>query len=373
MSKKLAFGLMRLPLLDSTDNTSIDHETVKKMVDRFIEAGFTYFDTAAPYHSKASEIAFRECVAKRYPRDAYTITDKLSMFSMTSAEEIAPFFDAQLERCGVEYLDYYWLHALDKDLCRKAEDFGAFDFILQKKAEGKIRHVGFSFHDTADVLEDILTRHPEMEYVQLQLNYIDWDSEDVQSKKCYDVCVKHGKPVMVMEPVKGGLLAGVPEEAGAVMREAAPERSPASWAIRFAASLDNVAYVLSGMSNLEQVEDNVSYMQDFQPLTEAEYEVVKRVTGIIHSKASIACTGCRYCVEGCPQKIAIPDYFKLANNVGRYGEPMLVRAKNRYAQYTAKEGMGKASECVKCGQCEAHCPQHLPVTQYLEDVAKLFE
>jgi len=373
MNKKLAFGLMRLPLLDSTDTTSIDHETVKKMVDRFMEAGFTYFDTAAPYHSKASEIAFRECVAKRYPRDAYTITDKLSMFSMKSADEIPPFFDAQLERCGVEYLDYYWLHALDNELCRKAEEFGAFDFVLQKKAEGKVRHVGFSFHDTADVLDGILTRHPEMEYVQLQINYIDWDSEDVQARKCYEVCVKHGKPVMVMEPVKGGLLAGVPEEAAAFMKEAAPDLSPASWAIRFAASLDNVCYVLSGMSNLEQVEDNVSYMKDFQPLSEAEREVVRKVTEIIQSKASIACTGCRYCVEGCPQKIAIPDYFKLANNVSKYGEPMLARAKGRYAELTGKDGMGKASACVKCGQCEAHCPQHLPVTQYLEDVAKIFE
>ena len=373
MSKKLAFGLMRLPLLDPADTTSIDHETVKKMVDKFMAAGCTYFDTAAPYHSKASEIAFRECVAKRYPRDAYTITDKLSMFSMKSAEEIPPFFDEQLERCGVEYLDYYWLHALDKDGCEKAERFGAFDFILQKKAEGKVRHVGFSFHDTADVLDDILTRHPEMEYVQLQLNYVDWDSDDVQARKCYEVCVKHGKPVMVMEPVKGGLLASVPEEAEALMKEAAPGLSTASWAIRFAASLDNVTYVLSGMSNPEQMEDNLSYMEDFQPLTQAEQEIVRKVAEIIQSKAYIACTGCRYCVEGCPQKIAIPDYFKLLNNVSKYGEPMMKRAKGRYANLTDQQGMGKASECVKCGQCEGHCPQHLPVTQYLEDVAKAFE
>ncbi len=373
MSKKLAFGLMRLPLLDPRDTTSIDHEAVKKMVDRFMEAGFTHFDTAAPYHGKASEIAFRECVAKRYPRDAYTVTDKLSMFSMKSGEEIAPFFDGQLERCGVEYLDYYWLHSLGREEAEKAERFGAFDFILRKKAEGKVRHVGFSFHDTADVLDDILTRHPEMEFVQLQINYIDWDSEDVQSRKCYEVCVKHGKPVMVMEPVKGGLLAGVPEEAGALMQSAAPGLSPASWAIRFAASLDNVVYVLSGMSSLEQVEDNASCMKDFQPLSETEREVVRRVTEIIQSKASIACTSCRYCVEGCPQKIAIPDYFKLANNVSKYGEPMLARAKGRYSQLVEKDAMGRASECVKCGQCEAHCPQHLPVAQYLEDVAKVFE
>lgn len=373
MSKKLAFGLMRLPLLDPADNTSIDLESVKKMADRFLAAGFTHFDTAAPYHGKASETALRECVVKRYPREAYTVTDKLSMFSMESPEELAPFFDAQLERTGLDYFDYYWLHALDKDACAKAERLGAFDFILQKKAEGKIRHVGFSFHDTADVLDDVLTRHPEMECVQLQLNYIDWDSEDVQSRRCYEVCVKHGKPVMVMEPVKGGLLANVTEEAGALLREAAPDLSQASWAIRFAASLENVTYVLSGMSTMEQMEDNISYMQDFRPLTQAEREVVARAAQAIRARASIACTACRYCVEGCPQKIAIPDYFRLLNSVYQYGDPMLGRTRNRYAHLTEKEGMGKASACVACGQCEERCPQHLPVTKYLEDVAKTFE
>ncbi len=373
MSKKLAFGLMRLPLLDPADTTSIDHETLNGMVDRFLAEGFTYFDTAAPYHRKASEAAFRECVAKRYPRDAYTITSKLSMFSMKEPEEVAPFFDEQMERLGVDCLDYYLLHALDKDECAKAERLGAFDFVLQKKAEGKIRHVGFSFHDTADVLDDILTRHPEMEYVQLQLNYIDWDSDNVQSRKCYETCVKHGKPVLVMEPVKGGRLANVPEEAEALMRQAAPGLSDASWAIRFAASQENVVHVLSGMSTLEQMEDNISYMRDFHPLTEAERDVVRKAAEIIQSKAYISCTGCKYCVDGCPQKIAIPTYFKLVNEYSQYGEPVLGRAKDRYNQLTGKEGMGKASECVKCGQCESHCPQHLPVTRYLEDAARILE
>ena len=233
--------------------------------------------------------------------------------------------------------------------------------------------MGFSFHDTADVLDDILTRRPEMEFVQLQLNYIDWDSSDVQSRACYEVCRKHGKKVMVMEPVKGGLLASVPAEVEALMKETAPDLSAASWAIRFAASLDDVIYVLSGMSNLEQVEDNVSYMENFQPLSPAEQDVVKKVVEIIQSKAYIACTACRYCVEDCPQKIAIPDYFKLVNNVSKYGDAMLGRAKREYARYTEKEGMGRASDCVKCGQCEGHCPQHLPVTQYLEDVARTLE
>ena len=373
MKKKLAFGLMRLPLLNAADPTSIDIEMVKQMVDLFMEAGFTYFDTAAPYHNMASETAFRECVSKRYPRSAYTITGKLSIFTMQSASEIQPFFDAQLERCGVEYFDYYWLHALDKDLFRKAEELGAFEFLLQKKAEGTVKHIGFSFHDTADVLDDILTHHPEMEYVQLQINYIDWESDNVQSRKCYEVCVKHSKPVMVMEPVKGGRLANLPDEAKALMQETTPGMSDASWAIRFVASLDNVTYVLSGMNTVEHVADNVSYMNDFHPLSQVEQNVVKKATEIILSKAYISCTGCRYCVEGCPQKIAIPDYFALVNEFSRYGPAMLDRIQERYIQFTEKQGMGRASDCVGCGQCEGHCPQHLPVTQYLKDVVKVLE
>lgn len=371
MSKKLAFGLMRLPLLDAADPTSIDLETVKKMVDCFMDAGCTHFDTAAPYHRNASETAFRECVARRYPREAYTLTNKLSMFAIKSKEEIPSFFDAQLERCGVEYFDYYWLHAMNRERCDEAESLGAFDFILQKKAEGKVRHVGFSFHDKAEALDYILTRHPEMECVQLQLNYIDWEDEKVQARQCYEVCVKHGKPVMVMEPVKGGRLAAVPEEAEKLMREAAPGLSDASWAIRFAASLEKVTYVLSGMSTPEQVADNVSYMKDFQPLSPVEQEVVKKAAEIIRSRAYIDCTACRYCVDGCPQKIAIPRYFALVNEVSRYGAPVLEEAKERYV-HLCKEN-GKASDCVQCGQCEGSCPQHLPVIRYLEDAARMLE
>lgn len=370
--KKLGFGLMRLPVLDREDNTTIDYEHVNKMVDQFMKDGFTYFDTAAPYHKSFSEVAFRECVAKRYPRDSYTITDKLSLFMIDRKEDIPGFFDAQLERCGIEYFDYYWLHALSKEAFEKAEAFDAFSFVAQKKAEGKTKHIGFSFHDSAEVLDEILTKHPEMEYVQLQINYADWEDSEVQSRKCYEVCVKHGKPVIVMEPVKGGLLANVPAEAERLMKEAEPEMSSASWAIRFAASLENVMVVLSGMSNEEQMADNLSYMKDFRPLDEKEKELIGKVNGVYQSMERIACTGCRYCVDGCPQQIAIPDYFRLVNIISKFGETRRKAAKSDYAELVG-HGHGRASECVGCLQCEEHCPQHLPITKYLKDVAATLE
>lgn len=372
--KKLGFGLMRLPLLDPADTTKIDYAAMSAMVDRYMDAGFNYFDTAVPYHGGGnSEIAFRECVAKRYPRDTYTITDKLSFFIVQKAEELEDFFAGQLNRCGVEYFDYYLLHSMTKEYLELAERIGAFDFVQRKKAEGKIRHVGFSFHDKAGVLEEFLTRHPEMEYVQLQINYADWENPDVQSRLCYETAVRHGKQVLVMEPVKGGLLVNIPEEAKTLLKETEPESSVASWAVRFAASLPNVAMVLSGMSSLEQMEDNLSYMRDFKPLTENEKHLIEKVTEIILSKASIACTGCRYCVDGCPQNIAIPDYFKLMNDISKFGQPQIASAKQNYSYYTGSLGHGKASCCIKCGQCEEHCPQHLPITKYLQETAAMLE
>ena len=365
---------MRLPLLDPADVSKIDYETLCRMADRYMGEGFSYFDTAFPYHGGGnSEIAFRECVVKRYPRDSYTITDKLSFFVVQKTEDVEDFFAGQLERCGVEYFDYYLLHSMNKEYLDLAEKIGAFDFIQAKKAEGKIRHVGLSFHDKADVLEEILTRHPEMEYVQLQLNYVDWESSDVQSRLCYETAVRHGKQVLVMEPVKGGLLVNIPVEAKVMLKEAVPEASLASWAIRFAASLSNVVMVLSGMSDIVQMEDNLSFMNDFQPMTAAERQTIQRVTEIILSKEAIACTGCRYCVDGCPQKIAIPDYFKLMNDISKFGEPQVGKAKMYYNHYTGSMGLGKASACIQCGQCEVHCPQHLPIIKYLEDVAVALE
>lgn len=372
--KKLGFGLMRLPLLNSADATKIDYEVMSAMVDRYMEAGFNYFDTATPYHGGGnSEVAFRECVSKRYPRDSYTITDKLSLFMVQKNEELEGFFESQLERCGVEYFDYYLLHSMNKGYLELAEKIGAFDFLKQKKEEGKMGHIGFSFHDKADVLEEILNRHPEMEYVQLQINYADWDNSGVQSRACYETAVRHGKKVLVMEPVKGGLLVNIPEEAKMLLKEAKPDVSIASWAVRFAASLPNVVMVLSGMSSMDQMEDNLSYMSDFKPLTDNEKCLIEKVTEIIMSKESIACTGCRYCVDGCPKNIAIPDYFKLMNEISKFGEPQIASSKQAYSHYTGNMGLGKASDCIKCGKCEQHCPQHLTIRKYLEDTAVILE
>ncbi|MCI8510684.1 MAG: 4Fe-4S dicluster domain-containing protein [Lachnospiraceae bacterium] len=373
-AKKLGFGLMRLPLSEESDSTKVDYGTFCKMADRFIAEGFTYFDTAAPYHGGGnSEIAFRECVAKRFARESYTITNKLSFSMVKEADKLEEFFSGQLERCGVEYFDYYLLHAMKKEYLELAESIGAFEFAVGKKAEGKIRHVGFSFHDKPEVLDEILTKHPEMEVVQLQLNYIDWEDPDVQARRCYEICVRHNKPVIVMEPVKGGLLANITEDADHLFKEAAPNQSAASWAVRYAASLEKVVMVLSGMSSPEQMEDNLSYMREFKPLTDAEKETVQQAAACIREKASIACTACRYCVDGCPKKIAIPDYFKLMNEISKFGDPQVSRAKNAYVRFTETLGMGKASECIKCGQCEGQCPQHLPITKYLEQTAQTLE
>ncbi len=369
--KKLGFGLMRLPLLDKDDQSSIDIETVKRMVDTFMENGFTYFDTAYPYHRDNSEAAFREAVAKRYPRCAYTITDKLSLFMIREEKELPGFFAGQLERLGVEYVDYYWLHGLNGQTYRQAEEMHAFEFVQQKKAEGKIRHIGLSFHDKAELLDEILTTHPEMEYVQIQLNYLDWDDLAIESRLCYEVAVKHRKPVIVMEPVKGGSLIQIPEEAKQLYKKVRPELSVASWAIRFAASPPHVMMVLSGMSDEQQMTDNISYMKDFQPLNDEEKNTVEQAVQIIRASAGIPCTSCRYCTDTCPKKIAIPDYFALYNNLKRFGTAAALGTKIYYGNLTQTHG--KASDCLQCGKCEKLCPQHLPIRRYLQEAAETLE
>ena len=371
MKNKLAFGLMRLPQLDENDNTSIDIERVKDMVDIFMDAGFTYFDTAAPYHGKHSEIAFREAVVKRYPRERYTVTDKLSFGMIDKAEDMQPFFNAQLERLGVDYIDIYLLHALGKESYAKAQNFKAFEFAAEKKKEGKVKHVGFSFHDTAEVLEQILTEHPEVEYVQLQLNYMDWEDENVQAHKCYDIAVKYGKKVLVMEPVKGGSLAKVSPQVEKLFKDYNPEASPASWAVRFCASLEHVVMVLSGMSDEEQVKDNVGYMKVFEPLNTEEQAIVEKAADMIRNDIAIACTGCAYCVDDCPKNIAIPEYFKIYNHLKQYQSTSEKWDRMKYAKKA--EERGKASDCIECGLCEGHCPQHLSIREYLKDVKEALE
>ena len=368
--KKLGFGLMRLPLVNPDDQTSIDIEKFKEMADRFIERGFTYFDTAYPYHGGASERALREAVVERYPREAFTVTSKMPVWAIKEEADLERVFNEQLEKCGVEYFDYYWLHALNRERVEVMERMDGWGFIARKRDEGKIRHIGFSFHDDSALLAEILERHPEIEYVQLQINYLDWESPAIESKTCYELCVKHGKPVIVMEPVKGGSLARVPEAIERLFKDYNPEASPASWAIRYCASLPNVMMVLSGMSNMEQLEDNTGYMQDFQPLNDEEQAILARATEVIRDSIAIHCTACHYCTEGCPQEIAIPEYFNLYNMMQQF--PQQKSNCKLYYDLLAKNH-SKVSECLECGQCEAQCPQHIDIIDNLKLVAQAFE
>lgn len=369
--KKLGFGLMRLPLADPNDNSAIDVERTAVMADRFMAEGFTYFDTAAPYHQGQSEVAFRKSVAQRYPRESYVLTDKLSLFRIEKAEDIPSFFEHQLESLGVEYLDYYLLHAMSASSYQRAKDFGAFEFVAKKKAEGKIKSVGFSFHDSPEVLDTILTEHPEMEVVQLQINYLDWLDGSVQAKACYEVARKHQKPIIIMEPVKGGALACVSDEATALFKGARPNLSCAGWAVSYAASLEGVMMVLSGMSTEEQLEDNMSYMKDFVPFGPEEMEISERAADIVRNDNAIPCTACRYCTDDCPQKIAIPEIFKTFNNYHRFGRQNLDGARHRYQ--SACENGSLASACIECGLCESHCPQHIDIREQLKMISSVFE
>lgn len=368
--KKLGFGMMRLPLLNEEDKKSIDKKTVCQMVDTFMERGFTYFDTAYMYHEYESERAMKDVLVTRKDRDSYTLASKLPVMQLKEKEDMERIFNEQREKCGVEYFDYYLLHALDAEHYKTVKRLDCFGFAMQKKAEGKVKHVGFSFHDSAEVLDQILTEHPEAEFVQLQLNYLDWEDAKVQSRKCYETAVKHGKKAVVMEPVKGGTLAKLPKKAEDVLKALHPDWSAASWAIRFVASLENVMVVLSGMSTPEQMDDNTAYMKEFEPLTEKEKQVLLgEVVDSIHEAAKIPCTACRYCVEGCPMNIAIPEYFALYNDeITDKGNPEHAK---RYAELTKEHG--KASDCVECGQCEGACPQHLPAITWLKKVAEVFE
>ena len=371
--KKLGFGLMRLPVLDSQDRGKVDVDQVCRMADLFLEKGFTYFDTAWMYNEFNSEKVVKTALVERHPRDSFTLATKLHSAFFNSLEDRDKIFTAQLEKTGAGFFDYYLLHGIQTESLPKYEKFDCFSWLLDKKAKGLVRHAGFSFHDSAELLDEVLTKHPEMEFVQLQINYLDWESQWIQSRACYEVCVRHGKPVIVMEPVKGGSLARIPEEAEALFKTAAPEMSVPSWAIRFAASLPNVMVVLSGMSNMEQMQDNLSFMEDFRPLNEEERLLCFRAAEIINSKIAIPCTACSYCTDGCPMNIPIPQFFSIYNedmrehleekrwtiNFTNYG----IIAKNR----------GKASECIGCGQCESVCPQHLTIIDYLKDVTKHYE
>ena len=371
-AKKLGFGLMRLPRLDPNNEGSIDLEQTKQMVDTFLQRGFTYFDTAWMYCAFKSENAVKDALTSRHPRESYTLATKLHAAYIHSMDDRDAIFNTQREKTGVEYFDYYLLHDVGVEHYEIYKKYDCFAWIAEKKRQGLIKHMGFSFHDTAEVLDKILTEHPEMEFVQLQINYLDWDSEGVQSRKCYEVATKHGKPVIVMEPVKGGTLAKLPAAAETLLRQADPGASIPSWAVRFAASLPNVKMVLSGMSSTDQLLDNTGYMQDFVPLTQQEQAVIAQAVGIINASIAIPCTGCAYCTEGCPMHIAIPKYFSLYN-----AEMQELKEKDFTSQGTYYDNLtlkfGKASDCIACGQCESVCPQHLPIIENLKRVAKQFE
>ena len=360
---KLGFGLMRLP----KTNEAIDVPQVCEMVDHFLAAGFTYFDTAYVYDG--SEVAAKAALVDRHPRASYTLATKLHVGKCANAEEARKELETSLARTGAGYFDYYLLHALMANNVDKYEEFGLWDFVRELKANGTIRHYGFSFHDSPELLDKLLTEHPDVDFVQLQINYADWENPEVKSRACYEVARKHGKQVVIMEPVKGGALANPPEQVKALFDAAKPGASYASWALRFAASLDGVLAVLSGMSNLEQVDDNLATMSDFQPLNDAEQKVIQQAQHILGNSAGIACTACHYCTAGCPKKIAIPEIFAAANKQLANGQK--AEAAAAYAAATA-EG-GKASACIHCKQCERICPQHLPITDLLGRCAAMFE
>ena len=372
--KKLGFGMMRLPMPDAKVQDKVDFEQVCTMVDTFLDRGFTYFDTAYMYHAGISENVVRDAVVKRHDRNTFTVADKLPVMRFKeedTIDDVERVFNEQLEKCGVEYFDYYLLHNLNRRDYPTVQRLDLFRFAMEKKAEGKIRHLGFSFHDKADLLDQILTEHPEVEFVQLQINYLDWEDERVQSRKCYETAVKHGKKVVVMEPVKGGRLANVGEEVEKMMKAVHPDWSPASWAIRFAASLENVMMVLSGMSDTAQLNDNTGYMQTFAPLTDDEIKLLEKAAEILSAQPAIACTACRYCVEGCPRDIQIPDFFMLYNQ-----DQMVLRqggSANREQYQVIAKDHGLASACVDCKQCEGACPQHLSIINLLHRVVNTYE
>ena len=364
--KKLGFGLMRLPQKDG----KIDVAQTKIMVDKFMEAGFTYFDTAWAY--AGSEDAIRQALVERYPRESfYLATKNAAWINCKTREDAINQFETSLKQTGAGYFDFYLLHNLGEHRTKAFDDFDMWNWILEMKKEGKIKHAGFSFHSTPEELDEILTKHPEMEFVQLQINYADWENPAIKSKECYEVARKHGKPVIIMEPVKGGMLANPPEKVKEVFKKKNPDASFASWAIRFAANLDGVITVLSGMSNIEQMEDNLSFMKDFKGLSEDEEKTINEAQEILKSIDIIPCTTCNYCAKVCPMHIGISGTFTAMNMLTLYND--MKSAKHQENWLVSGHGLKRANECIKCGKCEEVCPQHIKIREELEKSCEALE
>ena len=370
---KLGMGLMRLPLMDENDQTSIDYEEVNKMVDAYMDAGFDYFDTAFVYHEGVGEAAFRKCVVERYPRESFKIATKLPLFVITEESQLEPIFAQQLENCGVDYIDYYMLHNVSGFTENAWKNVDLYSFIQKKKEEGYIKHIGISTHGNAEFLEEILFDHPELEFVLLQINYLDWEDEGIESRKCLEVARKYNKQVMIMEPYKGGFLADVPEEAEKIMKEYNPDRSVVSWAMRFVANIEDVEVVLTGASNLEQLESNIQEFNDADPLNDEEMEIISQVSEIINSNITVDCTKCRYCVDTCPEDIDIAKIFDLYNKHKLLETDEWTQFGNAYLNYSKLDGVGIASDCIECENCIEECPQQINIPEVLKDVAKTFE
>ena len=369
---KLGMGMMRLPLKDENDQTSIDCEQVNKMVDTYMEAGFNHFDTAFIYHDGVGELAFRESVVKRYPRESFKIATKLPLFVITEESQLEPIFAQQLENCGVDYFDYYMLHNVSGFTETAWKNVDLYSFIQKKKEEGFIKHIGISTHGNAEFLEEILFEHPELEFVLLQINYLDWEDEGIESRKCFEVAKEYGKQVMIMEPYKGGFLADVPQEAEKLMKEHNPDKSVVSWAMRFVANL-GACVVLTGASDLKQIENNIQEFKNADPLDDDEIKLLEDVSQIINSNITVDCTKCRYCVDACSQDIDIAKIFDLYNKHKILERDDWTQFGNAYLNYTRLDGVGIASDCIECELCMDECPQQINIPEVLKDVAKTFE
>lgn len=376
--KKLGFGTLHVPIKDPKDQASFDYDVINKQVDMFLEHGFKYFDTSYIYHDKQSEIALREALVKRHPRDSYILSDKMPIKFMKGAGDVEKIFQEQLEKCGVEYFDYYLLHSINREAYETSKKWKVFEFLQKKREEGYFREFGVSLHDRPELIEEILAEHPEIDFVVLQINFVDWTNPLIDAKRTHEIACKYDKPIVVMQPCKGGTLVNnLPEEAVKLMKDYNPDASIVSWAIRFAASLKNVRVVLSSFPEMYMLEDNIKTMENFVPLNEEEFAILERVRDIINENIAVQCSGCKYCINDCPKNIPIDDFFALYNDYKRntrsnYNSPFQSSTPNYYLNLV-KGGAGRAADCVGCNKCVKRCPQALDIPELLKDVSNTFD